>query len=162
MIPAQATAKVSLRLVPGQRHAKVGRQLERAVEALAPRWADVKVTMLHGGDPVTVDVDHPAFEVLDEAFESNVGRKAVRVRSGGSIPIVPELGLAGAPVILTGIGLPDDGLHSPNEKLDLAQLWSGIQIFGRFFELFAEKGGAKKDGEAKAKKVEEPEPAEMA
>ena len=54
----------------------------------------------------------------------------------------PELGLAGAPVILTGIGLPDDGLHSPNEKLDLDQLWSGIQIFGRFLELFAEKGGA--------------------
>jgi hypothetical protein len=43
-------------------------------------------------------------------------------------------------VILTGIGLPDDGLHSPNEKLDLGQLWTGIEIFGRFFELFAEKG----------------------
>ena len=43
-------------------------------------------------------------------------------------------------MILTGIGLPDDGLHSPNEKLDLAQLWSGIQIFGRFFELLAERG----------------------
>ena len=47
-------------------------------------------------------------------------------------------------MILTGIGLPDDGLHSPNEKLDLAQLWSGIQVFGRFFELFAEKGGARR------------------
>jgi acetylornithine deacetylase/succinyl-diaminopimelate desuccinylase-like protein len=44
-------------------------------------------------------------------------------------------------VLLTGIGLPDDGLHSPNEKLDLAQLWSGIEIFGRFFELFAQRGG---------------------
>ncbi len=44
-------------------------------------------------------------------------------------------------MILTGIGLPDDGLHSPNEKLDLAQLWSGIRVFGRFFELFAERGG---------------------
>jgi hypothetical protein len=54
---------------------------------------------------------------------------------------VPELGLEGAPVILTGIGLPDDGLHSPNEKLTLSQLWKGIEIFGRFFELFAEKGG---------------------
>ena len=50
--------------------------------------------------------------------------------------------MAGARVILTGIGLPDDGLHSPNEKLDLAQLWSGIRVFGRFFELFAERGGA--------------------
>ena len=70
------------------------------------------------------------------------GQPAVRVRAGGSIPIVPELGLAGAPVLLTGIGLPDDGLHSPNEKLDLAQLWSGIEIFGRFFDLVAEQGGA--------------------
>jgi acetylornithine deacetylase/succinyl-diaminopimelate desuccinylase-like protein len=79
--------------------------------------------------------------VLDEAFAAVAGRTAVRVRAGGSIPIIPELGLSGAPVLLTGIGLPDDGLHSPNEKLDLAQLWSGIEIFGRFFELFAEKGG---------------------
>jgi amidohydrolase len=128
--------------VPGQEYAKVGRQLERAVSRLAPKWADVQVTLLHGGDPVRIDVDHPAFQVLDEAFIAVTGERAVRIRSGGSIPIVPELGLSGAPVLLTGIGLPDDGLHSPNEKLDLAQLWSGIEIFGRFFELFAEKGGA--------------------
>ena len=70
-----------------------------------------------------------------------MGRGAVPIRSGGSIPIVEELGLAGAPVVVTGIGLPDDGLHSPNEKLDLAQLWNGIRIFGRFFEMFAERGG---------------------
>ena len=140
VIPAQATAKVSLRLVPGQSYAKVGKQLERAVAALAPRWAEVKVNLLHGGDPVRVDVGHPAFAVLDEAFSAVTGRPAVRVRAGGSIPIIPELGLAGAPVLLTGIGLPDDGLHSPNEKLDLAQLWGGIEIFGRFFDLFAEKG----------------------
>jgi acetylornithine deacetylase/succinyl-diaminopimelate desuccinylase-like protein len=140
VIPAQATAKVSLRLVPGQWFEQVGSALTRAVAAVAPEWADVTVNLLHGGDPVQVDVDAPAFAVLDQAFEEVVGRKAVRVRAGGSIPIVPELGLAGAPVILTGIGLPDDGLHSPNEKLDLAQLWSGIEIFGRFFELMAEKG----------------------
>ncbi len=140
VIPAQATAKVSIRLVPGQRYEKVGRQLERAVAKLAPKWANVKVTLLHGGDPVQVDVSAPVFEIMDEAFESVVGRGAVTVRSGGSIPIVPELGAAGAPVVVTGIGLPDDGLHSPNEKLDLAQLWNGIQIFGRFFELFAERG----------------------
>jgi acetylornithine deacetylase/succinyl-diaminopimelate desuccinylase-like protein len=141
VIPAQATAKVSLRLVPGQEFARVGRQLERAVAALAPKWADVTVTLLHGGDPVQIDVSHPVFEILDEAFHEVTGRDAVRIRSGGSIPIVPQLGLSGAPVLLTGIGLPDDGLHSPNEKLDLAQLWSGIEIFSRFFQLFAEKGG---------------------
>jgi acetylornithine deacetylase/succinyl-diaminopimelate desuccinylase-like protein len=141
VIPAQATAKVSLRLVPGQDAERVGRSLEKAVAKVAPKWADVSVNTLHGGDPVQVDVSAPAFEVLDQAFEAVTGRRTVQVRAGGSIPIVPELGLAGAPVMLTGIGLPDDGLHSPNEKLDLAQLWSGIEIFGRFFELFAEQGG---------------------
>jgi acetylornithine deacetylase/succinyl-diaminopimelate desuccinylase-like protein len=129
--------------VPGQEVEVVGRALEAAVAALAPAWAEVKVTLLHGGDPVQVDVDAPAFSILDEAFQEVVGRAAVRVRAGGSIPIVPELGRTGAPVILTGIGLPDDGLHSPNEKLDLDQLWSGIEIFGRFFELFAEKGAGR-------------------
>ena len=141
VIPAHAVAKVSLRLVPGLERDKVAKWLQKAVARLAPRWADVEVAMLHGGDPVEVDTSHPAFAVLDEAFEEVTGRRAVHVRAGGSIPIVPELGLAGAPVILTGIGLPDDGLHSPNEKLDLDQLWSGIRIFGRFLELFAEKGG---------------------
>jgi acetylornithine deacetylase/succinyl-diaminopimelate desuccinylase-like protein len=140
VIPAQATAKVSLRLVPGQQTEEVGRALQAAVAALAPEWAQVRVTLLHGGDPVQVNVEHPAFEILNEAFEAVEGQKAVQVRAGGSIPIVPDLGLTGAPVILTGIGLPDDGLHSPNEKLDLQQLWNGIEIFGRFFDLFAEKG----------------------
>jgi acetylornithine deacetylase/succinyl-diaminopimelate desuccinylase-like protein len=135
VIPAQATAKVSLRLVPGLERDRVFKWLQKAVAKLAPKWAEVTVTMLHGGDAVQVDTSHPAFAVLDEAFEEATGRKAVHVRAGGSIPIVPELGLAGAPVILTGIGLPDDGLHSPNEKLDLEQLWSGVGIFARFFEL---------------------------
>ena len=142
VIPAHAVAKVSLRLVPGQSYQKVGRQLQRAVSRLAPPWADVSVTLLHGGDPVEISVDHPAFEIFDDALEEVVGRRSVPVRAGGSIPIVPELGVSGAPVILTGIGLPDDGLHSPNEKLDLDQLWTGIRVFGRFFELFAERGGA--------------------
>jgi len=138
VIPAEATAKVSLRLVPGLPMEMVARNLERAVRRAAPRWADVEVRILHGGDPVQVDVSSPAFMLLDRAFEEVVGRRAVAVRAGGSIPVVPKLGISGAPVILTGIGLPDDGLHSPNEKLDLAQLWEGVSVFKRFLELFGE------------------------
>lgn len=138
VIPAQATAKVSLRLVPGQSVAKVEKQLRREVEALAPKYAEVEVKFLHGGEPVHMDLDHPVFEVLAEAFESVVGQAPVTVRAGGSIPVVTELAKGGAPVVLTGIGLPDDRLHAPNEKLDLQQLWDGIQVFGRFFELLGE------------------------
>lgn len=137
VIPASATAKVSLRLVPGLTFEKTARWLTKAVRRLAPEWADVEVTILHGADPVQVDVSDPVFELLDQAFEEKTGSAAVTVRSGGSIPIVADLGGGGSPVILTGIGLPDDGLHSPNEKLELQQLWDGIEIFGRFFDLLA-------------------------
>lgn len=139
VIPAQAMAKVSLRLVPGHSFEKVGKWLTRAVEKLAPSYADVEVKLLHGGDPVRCKVSHPAFGILDEAFEAVVGRRTVPARAGGSIPVVPELQRGGAPVLLTGIGLPDDGLHSPNEKVNLQQIWDGIEVFGKFFQLFAEK-----------------------
>lgn len=135
VIPAEATAKVSLRLVPGLPMAMVARNLERAVRKAAPRWADVEVRILHGGDPVQVDISAPPFQHLDQAFREAAGRAPVPVRAGGSIPVVPKLGIAGAPVILTGIGLPDDGLHSPNEKLTLTQLWEGVAVFKRFMEL---------------------------
>lgn len=141
VIPARATAKVSLRLVPDQEWKTVLRQLEEAVLILAPEYADVEVRPIHGAEPVQVDVTQPAFAVLEEAFSEVVGRGPVAVRSGGSIPVVANLGLRGAPILLTGVGLPDDGLHSPNEKIDLQQLWDGVEIFGRFFERFAGQSG---------------------
>ncbi len=144
VIPAQAMAKVSLRLVPGHDYQKVGKWLTKAVKELSPSYADVEVKLLHGGDPVRCDVTHPAFQVLDEAFEAVVGQRTVSVRAGGSIPVVPELQRGGAPVLLTGIGLPDDGLHSPNEKVNLQQVWDGIEVFGKFFRIFAEKAPERK------------------
>src|SRR6266566_2179177 len=137
VIPAEATAKVSLRLVPDQKLKVVERQLSAAVRRLAPKHVQASVKFLHGADPATVKVTHPAFKLLDQAFREVVGRGTVPARAGGSIPVVPALGKGGAPVILTGIGLPDDRLHAPNEKLDLKQLWDGIRVFGRFYELLA-------------------------
>ena len=138
VIPAEATAKVSLRLVPNQRLKTVERQLAAAVKRLAPKYVSTTVTFLHGADPAQVKVTHPAFRLLDQAFREVVGRGTVPVRAGGSIPVVPALGQSGAPVILTGIGLPDDRLHAPNEKLDLTQLEDGIRVFGRFYQLLGE------------------------
>lgn len=135
VIPAVATAKISMRLVPGLTTKHVARQLELACRRAAPDFAEWDLRFLHGGEPVQVDTTAPVFGVLDRAFEEVVGRGTVSIRSGGSIPIVTELARSGAPVLVTGIGLPDDGLHSPNEKLDLKQLWDGIQVFGRFLEL---------------------------
>lgn len=138
VIPAQATAKFSLRLVPNQKRAVVEKQVAAAVKRLAPKYADATVRWLHGSDPSQVSLDAPVFKVLDRAFKEVVGRGTVPVRAGGSIPVIPSLGKRGAPVVLTGIGLPDDRLHAPNEKLDLKQLWDGIEVFKRFFQLLGE------------------------
>ena len=146
VIPAAGVAKVSLRLVPGNTFEATLAALGKAVSRLPPKWAEVEVRPVHGSDPVQVDVTHPAFGVLDAAFEEVVGQRTVSVRAGGSIPIVAKLGLSGAPVLLTGIGLPDDGLHSPNEKVDVQQVWDGIRVFGRFFEMMGEAGRETGDG----------------
>ncbi|HXV85805.1 MAG TPA: dipeptidase [Gemmatimonadales bacterium] len=139
VIPAVATAKVSLRLVPNQRTKTVARQLAQACRKLAPRYADVSVKPLHGADPVVVDIKAPPFALIDQAFREVEGRGVVPTRSGGSIPIVPALGAQGAPVVLAGIGLPDDRLHAPNEKINLEQFWKGIRVFGRFLELMGQR-----------------------
>lgn len=138
VIPAEATAKISLRLVPRQTEKKVQRLLTKAVKAVAPKHADVTIRFVHGADPVVVDIDSRPIEMLSQAFKEVEGRGVVPVRSGGSIPIVPELGKAGAPVILSGIGLPDDRLHAPNEKINLEQVWKGVRVFGRFLQLMGE------------------------
>ncbi len=140
VIPAEATAKVSLRLVPAQKLATVQKQLAVAVKKLAPRYVDARVRFLHGSDPAQIKLDHPVFGLLDQAFKETVGRGTVPARAGGSIPVVPALAKGGAPILLTGIGLPDDRLHAPDEKLDVEQLWDGIKIFRRFYELFGNQG----------------------
>lgn len=138
VIPAVATAKISMRLVPGLSYEFAREQLRDACGRVAPDYADWDLRFIHGADPVQVNVTQAAFKTLDRAFEEVVGRATVAIRGGGSIPVVTDLARGGAPVLLTGIGLPDDGLHSPNERLDLQQLWDGINVFGRFFEMLAE------------------------
>jgi acetylornithine deacetylase/succinyl-diaminopimelate desuccinylase-like protein len=135
VIPAVATAKVSLRLVPNQKLKTVEQQLVKAVKKLAPKYADVTVKLLHGADPTLVDIDSPPFKLMDQAFREVEGRGVVPTRSGGSIPVVPALGQKGAPVILAGCGLPDDRLHAPNEKISIEGFVKGIRVFARFLEL---------------------------
>jgi acetylornithine deacetylase/succinyl-diaminopimelate desuccinylase-like protein len=138
VIPAVATAKVSLRLVPNQREQDVRRLLKKAVKYYAPKYADVSVDFVHGADPVLVDVSGTAVKTMNRAFKEVEGRAAVPIRSGGSIPVVAALGKKRAPVILSGIGLPDDQLHAPNEKIAVDQFYKGVRVFGRFLEMMGE------------------------
>src|SRR5881394_855492 len=113
VIPAEATAKVSMRLVPSQKLKTVERQLTAAVKRFAPKYVTATLRFLHGADPAQITLTDASFQKLDAAFKSVLGRGTVPARAGGSIPVVPALASAGAPVILTGIGLPDDRLHAP-------------------------------------------------
>ncbi len=138
VIPAEATAKVSLRLVPDQRGAEAAKLLVKAVKAAAPKFAEVTCTIRAASDPFSTDMNAAPFKALDQAYREVWKRGMVPIRAGGSIPIVPLFQQRKAPILLTGIGLPDDGLHAPNEKLTLEQLWKGIPLFARFFQLLAE------------------------
>jgi acetylornithine deacetylase/succinyl-diaminopimelate desuccinylase-like protein len=133
VIPAEARAKISLRLVADQRAEEVFAGLEARVRALTPPWARVSVEPLILSDPVAVDTSHPAFSRLDSAFREVVGRGIVFTRSGGSLPILEVLGSGGAAVLVAGIGLPDDHLHAPNERISINQFFDGIRVYARFF-----------------------------
>jgi len=90
-------------------------------------------------DPAETPLDSRPFRVMDAAFREIWGKGIAPIRSGGSIPIVPLLQQRGAPVVMAGIGLPDDRLHAPNEKVTLDQLWKGIPLFARFFEMLGDR-----------------------
>ena len=137
VIPATATAKVSLRLVPNQDPAKVVAAVTRFVEEHAPKGIVFEVKVLSQGPGLMVDPNHPAIDVAAQAFTDMMGKQTVFTRSGGSIPIVGEFyQYLGIPTILMGFGLPDDGLHSPNEKYKLANYYLGISTVAHFLEKY--------------------------
>jgi acetylornithine deacetylase/succinyl-diaminopimelate desuccinylase-like protein len=127
VLPAVAMAKVSMRLVPDQDPETVGRQFEAYLKKIAPRTVEVRLTKMHGGRPWMASLDNPFVQAAGRAIERGFGQAPVLTREGGSIPVVAtfqqELGL---PSVLFGVGLPDDRIHAPNEKLDLGNFFSGV------------------------------------
>jgi len=135
VIPATATAKVSMRLVPNQNPDKIIAAYKKFVKENTPAGVEMDVRVLSSGAAIMVNPDHPAINVAARAFKDILGRDTVFVRSGGSIPIVGDFAKhLGIPTVLMGFGLPDDGLHSPNEKYKLANYYSGIMTIAHFFE----------------------------
>ena len=133
VIPAIATAKVSLRLPPELVPDEVFTLLERAVKDVAPGDVEVTVRKIHSGDGVLVSPDSPAMQAATAALLEVYGKEPVLIREGGSIPIAALFDeVLHAPVVLMGFGLPDDNLHAPNEKYSLAQFFKGIRTVANF------------------------------
>jgi acetylornithine deacetylase/succinyl-diaminopimelate desuccinylase-like protein len=136
VIPAEATAKVSLRLPPGLTPDAVVPLLERRVAQLCPPGVTITVRTVHGGDPVFVPLDNVYMRAAERALEQEWGRPPVFERSGGSIPIGALFdSVLHAPVIFMGTGLPDDNIHAPNEKYAIANFYHLIRQAIRFLEI---------------------------
>jgi len=139
VIPARATAKVSMRLVPKQDPEKVLAAFRKFVAQHTPAGIQTEVRVLSAGPAISVNPDHPAIHVAAQAFADVLGKETVFIRGGGSIPIVGDFANhLGIPSILMGFGLPDDGLHSPNEKYKLANYYAGIKTIAHFFEQYGQ------------------------
>ena len=140
VIPAKATAKVSMRLVPNQDPEKIVEAYKAFVAQCAPAGIQVEVRILSAGEPLLVNPDHPAIRVASDVFGNVLGRPTVFTRSGGSIPIVGDFARnLGIPTILMGFGLPDDGLHSPNEKYKIENYYTGILTIADFFAQYGSR-----------------------
>jgi acetylornithine deacetylase/succinyl-diaminopimelate desuccinylase-like protein len=135
VIPAVATAKISLRLPPDLKSDEVFPLFVNAVREAAPAGVTVTVRNTHGGEGLLVTPDNPVMDAAVTALSETYGKAPVFLREGGSIPIAALFsGILGVPVVLMGFGLPDDNLHAPNEKYSLDQFYTGIRTVARFIE----------------------------
>ncbi len=143
VIPSKATAKVSFRLVPNQNPERILKSFRDFLQFNAPQGIRMELRVLSAAPAILVDPDHPAIRIASQAFGEMLGKPTVLTRNGGSIPVVGDFAThLGIPTILMGFGLPDDGLHSPNEKYRLGNYYTGIMTIAHFFEQYGEQYGA--------------------
>jgi acetylornithine deacetylase/succinyl-diaminopimelate desuccinylase-like protein len=117
VLPVEAVANVSMRLAPGQSVEEVVPVVERLLRESAPPGADLELELWSSSPPGFVSPDSRAVQLGLDAFEKVLGVRPALVRSGGTLPIVPALANKGISTVITGFGLPDSQIHSPNERL---------------------------------------------
>ncbi len=138
VIPAEAHAKISTRLVPDQNHEEVREQLEKYLVEHAPDTVSWEIKELAGGAAFICDPDSPAHEAFAAALSDVWGREPVLARIGGSVPVASEVEqILGMPSILTGFALPNDQVHSPNESQHVENWYRGIEAVTRFLYRYA-------------------------
>lgn len=139
VIPSQAFAKISMRLVPNQDWEKISALFAKHFTAIAPKGVKVEVTTHHGGQSYVTPIDHVGYRAAAAAYQDTFGVAPIPQRGGGSIPIVAlfETELD-SKTILMGFGLDSDAIHSPNEHFGVWNYFKGIETIPRFFHHFAE------------------------
>lgn len=139
VLPSKAYAKISMRLVPNQNHKKISELFERYFTSMAPEYVKVKVEALHGGEAYVSPMDTFGYQAASKAMEKVLETRPIPVRSGGSIPIIPQFEeILGIKSILMGFGLESDAIHSPNENFPLENFYKGIETIPWFYQYFTE------------------------
>jgi len=142
VLPAKASAKISMRLVPDQDPHKIAELFARHFESIAPPYVKVKVVEHHGGFPYVSPTSTPEYMAASKAYETTFGIKPIPVRSGGSIPIITTFEkVLGIKSILMGFGLDTDAAHSPNENYHLECFYKGIETIVWFYKYYGEQIG---------------------
>jgi acetylornithine deacetylase/succinyl-diaminopimelate desuccinylase-like protein len=139
VIPAKAGAKISMRLVPGQDPHEIAKLFEQYIKQITPKTVRTEVRAIHFAEPALIDRDIPAMRAAVQAYKQGFGAEPLFIREGGSVPVVTifkkQLGLDS---IMMGFGLPDDRLHSPNERYYLPNFYRGIKTSIYFLEALGE------------------------
>jgi acetylornithine deacetylase/succinyl-diaminopimelate desuccinylase-like protein len=130
IVPAVASLKVALRLVPDQVPDKIARAFQDWLAGVVPPGAQMTVTPCGNVAPFCTPVDHPAMRALCRSIERVWGKVPLFERGGGSGPEEALGRVLQAPLVFLGVSLPEDNFHAPNEHLDLQQLWRGIVAAG--------------------------------
>lgn len=135
VLPAEAGAKITCRLVPDQDPAEIVEKLKAHVEKHKPEGVKVTVTPFDQGRPFITPFDHPALTAASRSYEKVYNVPTVYTRGGGSIPIVADFDeILGLPVVLMGFGLETENLHGPNEHLTLENFDKGLRVLGDYYQ----------------------------
>ena len=139
VIPARASAKISMRLVPDQEPAEIYDRFSAFVQKNVPAGISLKIKQFSMADPIVVRTDNHFVRAASAAMKEVFGKETLFIRSGGSIPIVADFEKSlKIPSVMMGFGLPDDNLHAPNEKFHIPNFYRGIESIIRFFQKLAE------------------------
>jgi acetylornithine deacetylase/succinyl-diaminopimelate desuccinylase-like protein len=137
VLPVEGIANVSIRLAPGQKVDEIAPEVERILREAAPEGADLDVELWSSSPPGLVPPDAKAVQLGLDAFEKALGTRPALIRTGGTLPIVPALADNGIPTVITGFGLPDSQVHSPNERLVAEYVPLGIRAARELYLAFA-------------------------
>ncbi|MDE3191874.1 MAG: M20/M25/M40 family metallo-hydrolase [Acidobacteriota bacterium] len=134
-LSVHAAGEITVRLAPGQSVDTIGNAAEKLMREAAPDGADIEITWA-GGPAGLMRPDSPAIQLGADAFEHVLGVRPLLVRSGGTLPIVPALADAGIPTVITGFGLPESNVHSPNEKFLVRYFEAGVNTAAAMFTAY--------------------------